>query len=41
MFVLGAILGNDMLFCEECDKEFLESELLNKFDTSVCDKCKG
>jgi len=26
--------------CEECDKEFLESYMLKKFNKYVCDNCK-
>ena len=36
----GAILSNDHLFCEECDREFLESHLLNQFSFPVCDECR-
>ena len=36
----GAILDPTQLICDECDKEFLESYLYDKFSCSVCDNCR-
>lgn len=36
----GVLLGCDALICEECDKEFMESYLNDKFSKVVCDTCK-
>ena len=41
VYGVGAILDDDRIICEECDKEFLESYLLNKFNKSVCDNCRS
>ncbi|KAK2169674.1 hypothetical protein LSH36_8g14036 [Paralvinella palmiformis] len=34
------LLGVDALLCEECNKEFMESYLYEKFDLPICDKCR-
>ncbi|KAH9520159.1 hypothetical protein Btru_060145 [Bulinus truncatus] len=36
----GPVIEGDNLFCEECNKEFLDSYLLSKFDHPVCDSCR-
>ncbi|KAI8793330.1 DNA repair protein complementing XP-A cells-like [Biomphalaria glabrata] len=36
----GPLIEVDNLFCEECNKEFLDSYLFSKFDHPVCDSCR-
>jgi len=36
----GAILDDDQIMCEECNREFLDSFLLKKFKKPVCEECK-
>ncbi|XP_042308254.1 DNA repair protein complementing XP-A cells isoform X4 [Sceloporus undulatus] len=36
----GAVLEFDYLICEECDKEFMDSYLMNHFDLATCDNCR-
>lgn len=36
----GPVLEVDNLLCSECDREFMDSFLYNKFDEIICDQCK-
>ncbi|XP_019732358.1 DNA repair protein complementing XP-A cells [Hippocampus comes] len=34
------VIEPDYLFCDDCQKPFMDSYLSNSFDLSVCDKCR-